>query len=36
MKRNDQYKQEDLDDIMENVRHAAYQIIEKKARLITA
>ncbi|MCY1119693.1 L-lactate dehydrogenase [Bacillus safensis] len=30
MKRNDQYKQEDLDEIMENVRHAAYQIIEKK------
>ncbi|UYO35940.1 L-lactate dehydrogenase [Bacillus zhangzhouensis] len=30
MKRNVQYKKEDLDEIMENVRHAAYQIIEKK------
>ena len=36
MKRNEQYKQEDLDEIMENVRHAAYQIIEKKVPLITA
>lgn len=34
VEKNDAYKQEELDQIVDDVKNAAYHIIEKKARLI--
>lgn len=35
LKRNEKYKAEDLDELFDNVKNAAYHIIEKKARHTT-